>query len=325
MINLDALWYQKRVFWLLIPFSLIFSILVKIRRNLYRYGILKADRFPVTVIVVGNLTIGGTGKTPLVIHIAHLLKNHGLRVGIVSRGYKGQHRAPTWVYSNSDPTLVGDEAALCAQQVDCPIVVGRQRGMAVRYLLQSNTLDVVISDDGLQHYALARDIEIVVIDGQRRFGNRYCLPAGPLREPENRLETVDLRVVNGGKSSAHEYAMRYLPAMLYNPYSAQTRSLESFAGETVHAIAGIGNPSQFFQLLRDYGLIVIEHAYPDHHRLSQREIYFKDTWPVILTEKDAVKCKGFWKDCHWILPVNLAIDPLFDARLLTLLQGVKHG
>ncbi len=292
----------------------------------YRTRIYQTKKSSVPVIVVGNLTVGGTGKTPLVIHIAQLLQKNHFSVGIISRGYKGSHNKPTHVDKDSDPTIIGDEPLLFAKTLDCPIVVGRDRQQTMLKLLQSNKIDILISDDGLQHYGLARNIEIVVVDGVRQFGNGYCLPVGPLREPVSRLTSVDFIISNGGIPKKGEHAMYYIPNELYHALDpSQKTLLTQFSPKIVHAIAGIGNPAQFFQLLTSYGFQVIPHAYPDHYQFTQNDIHFNDEYPVILTEKDAVKCQHFFNERHWILPIIAKVSPIFDTQLLTLVEGFKRG
>lgn len=349
MPNWDKLWYQDRVvLWPLIPLSIIYASFVKLRRKWYGFRAFLKKSFSaakvnpvVPVIVVGNITVGGTGKTPLVIHIAEYLIEQGWQPGIISRGYKGTHRKPTAVNSKSDPKIVGDEALLFAKHLECPIVVGKNRSKALKKLLKinsKNAIDVVISDDGLQHYALDRHIEIAVVDAQRRFGNGYCLPAGPLREPESRLSAVDLIIHNTGafydvskkvipkNEDTNTYSMSYVPEKLYNAFQPDRQaSLATFRGQTVHAIAGIGNPERFFQLLTNYGLIVIKHVFPDHHRFTHKDVYFRNEFPVIMTEKDAVKCTKFVDLRHWILPIKAEVDSQFDAKLLALLEGQYYG
>jgi tetraacyldisaccharide 4'-kinase len=328
MLNWNRLWYQNRVvLWPLVPLSLLYKTFVRFRKKYFKNHI----NISIPVIVVGNITVGGTGKTPLVIHIAEYLIEQGWQPGIISRGYKGTHKKSTLVDSKSDPKLVGDEAVLLAKRLGCPMVVGKNRNAALLHLLNTHqAVDVVISDDGLQHYGLARNIEIAVVDAEREFGNGYCLPAGPLREPIDRLDFVDLIVRNIGlfydgleKSPDQKtYKMGYLPGRLYNAFQKDSAQLLSaLSGQTVHAIAGIGNPERFFQLLASFGLSVIKHAFPDHHRFSHRDIYFSDAFPVIMTEKDAVKCLQFVDLRHWVLPIQAAISPMFDAKLLTLLEG----
>ena len=338
MLNWQKLWYQDQfVLWPLVPFSVIYLGIVQLRRKAYKFSsFLKRTFFAgsrpslVPVIVVGNITVGGTGKTPLVIHIAQYLIQQGWHPGIISRGYKGKHRKPLAVYSSSDPRMVGDEALLFAKHLDCPIVVGKNRNHALKKILNMHSIDVVISDDGLQHYALERHLEIAVVDAQRRFGNGYCLPAGPLREPKSRLSEVDLIVYNGGTfskaSDANRYHMGYVPDKLYNAFQPNTEALLTrFRGQTVHAIAGIGNPDRFFQLLTDYGLIVIKHAFPDHHCFTHKDIYFNNQFPVMMTEKDAVKCKQFVDLRHWVLSIKAVVDLQFDEQLLKLLEGPRDG
>jgi len=321
--NLDALWYQNQgITWPFRSLSLLFSFIVALRRKLYHWGILKQQRFSIPVIVVGNLTVGGTGKTPLVIHLVELLKKEGFSPAIVSRGYKGSHSKPTFVYPHTDPQEVGDEAVLLATRLNCPIVVGKDRCQAVALLLQArHNIDIVVSDDGLQHYALYRQIEIVVVDGERRFGNGLCLPIGPLREPIERLKSVDFVVIHGGNAKENEFDMQSKPELSYNAALPELQQpLTFFQGIRVHALAGIGNPKRFFDLLRNYGIDVIEHAYSDHYLYKREDIYFSDDYPVIMTEKDAVKCVSFVSRQHWVLPIKALVNSLFDVKLLALIK-----
>lgn len=325
--NFQNLWYQeKMVWWPLIPLSTIYKWAIKFRKMLYDKGILVKEKFDVPVIIVGNITVGGTGKTPLVIYIAEFLKKQGFKPGIVSRGYKGNHRKPTVVISKSDPKIVGDEAIVIVQHTNCPMVVGKKRCLAIKQLMQLYAVDVVISDDGLQHYALSREIEIAVVDGKRQFGNQFCLPAGPLREPKNRLENVDLVVINQGTPKADEHGMHYAPGLLYqaiNPTHQQ--SLEWLRGRKVHAVTGLGNPERFFDLLKKHGINVIPHSFPDHYFFKSHDISFGDELPIIMTEKDAVKCRDYFNNNHWVLPIKAELNSLFDAKLLSLIKGRYHG
>lgn len=329
--TVQALWYKKRnlsriFLWPFIPLSILYATIITLRRLCYRAGLFQQRRFPVPVIVVGNLTVGGTGKTPLVIHICTLLKERGLNPGIISRGYKGKIKTPSLVTESSDPKLVGDEAILMARKLNCPIVVGANRPDALGYLLKTSPVNVVISDDGLQHYALYRDIEILVIDGLRRFGNGYCLPIGPLREPIDRLNSVDLVITNGGIPNNNEYDMDVKPSKVYNAISkTQTKMLAYFKDKVVHAVAGIGHPERFFRLLEAHHIRVIPHPYPDHYAFKANDIEFFDEYPVLMTEKDAVKCSSFASSKHWVLPIKAMVSPLFDARLLNLLQERYDG
>jgi len=292
---------------------------------MYDRGILAKCRLPVPVIIVGNLTVGGTGKTPLIIWLARFLKEAGYRPGIVSRGYGGQARRwPQWVDPGSDSGTVGDEALLIARLTGCPMAVAPVRAAAGKMLLERARCDVILSDDGLQHYALDRDIEIAVVDGTRRFGNGYCLPAGPLREPAARLGEVDLVIVNGGPSAEHEFSMRLDGDKAVNLVSGEEKLLPEFAGTVCHAVAGIGNPERFFRQLAASGLVCRTHAFPDHHRYRRSDIEFGDHRPVLMTDKDAVKCKPFAGERHWRIPVVAVPEPAFSERLLNLLRE-KHG
>ena len=325
MKSLDTVWYGRNPLSLvLLPLAWLFCAVAISRRLFYRMGWLKSYKLPVPVIVVGNIALGGTGKTPLVIWLVEFLRRNGYTPGVVSRGYGG--RAESWpqqVSGDSDPRLVSDEAVLIAQRGGCPVVVGPDRVAAARALLASAPCDVIVSDDGLQHYALARDIEIGVVDGVRRHGNRRCLPAGPLREPVSRLKTVDLIVANG-VAQAGEYAMQLKGDIVHHLADAHTQALSAFNGQKIHAVAGTGHPQRFFTQLRAAGLSVIEHAYRDHHDFSPADIDFGDDLPVIMTEKDAVKCRRFAQDRHWYLPVAAELDEHLAEQLKRLLDERAH-
>lgn len=323
----EDIWYKDPFIgtWLM-PLGFLFSDAVRFRKFLYRIGLLKSHKLPVPVIVVGNITVGGTGKTPFVIWLAGLLKDAGYRPGIISRGYGGQAESwPQWVDSHSDAASVGDEALLIARQTACPVAVGPLRVDAARLLLDQTDCNVILSDDGLQHYALARDIEIAVIDGARRFGNGYCLPAGPLREPINRLESVDFRVVNGGPAEDNEITMLLNGDQAVNLANGQYKPLKEFSGVQCHALAGIGNPERFFSLLEKAGVSCKTHSFPDHYLFQARDIEFNDDSPVLMTEKDAVKCTGFAGKQHWAVPVKAVLAPGFSEHLLNLLGEKNNG
>jgi tetraacyldisaccharide 4'-kinase len=323
MKRLDYYWYARSPWLLLLtPLSLLYRGGVWLRRFAYRSGLLPSSRLDRPVIVVGNLTVGGTGKTPLVAWLAGYLRQKGFRPGIVARGYGGKASSwPQQVRADSDPGIVGDEAAMLAGMTGCPMAVAPDRVAAARKLLDHSECDVLISDDGLQHYALQRDIEIAVIDGVRRFGTGFLLPAGPLREPLRRLREVDLVVVNG-LAGRGEYSMRTLTgtaAGLGEP--RQQRPLADFRGQSVHAVAGIGNPARFFQALQQYGMRIEEHAFPDHHRYQAGDIRFRDDRPVLMTEKDAVKCRQFASGREWVVPVRAEMSGEFCKRLDALLES----
>lgn len=319
-------WYNPKpwgkVLW---PFSKIFDTIVKFRKYCYDKKYFASYKASVPVIIVGNLTVGGTGKTPLVIHLAHLLKANGYNPGIVSRGYKGTVNSVVLVSPYSNPKVVSDEAVLLANRSNCPVIVSKKRIVGIEQIVRHNKVNVIISDDGLQHYALERDIEIAVIDGERRFGNGYSLPMGPMREPEERLNSVDLIVTNGSTAaSSREHIMRIVCHDLYSlSHPNKTKKLEEFVGRPVHAIAGIGCPERFFQQLRDLGIIVIPHPFPDHYEFSPADVAFADQLPVLMTEKDAVKCKHFANTKHWVVPVSVELPQSFDATLLQLVKERK--
>ncbi len=319
---MENIWYKDPIIgtWLM-PLGFLFSDIARFRKFLYQVGFLKKHRLPVPVIIVGNITVGGTGKTPLVIWLAIWLKDAGYRPGIISRGYGGQSGSwPQSVDAGSDARQVGDEAVLIAKQTQCPVVVAPLRVAAGQQLLRQSDCDVILSDDGLQHYALGRDIEIAVIDGERRFGNGYCLPAGPLREPINRLQSVDFIVVNGEKAEANEFAMQLVGDTAVNMATGEQKPLAEFAATPCHALAGIGNPERFFKLLAAAGLACFPHSFPDHYQFQQTDIVFADANPVLMTEKDAVKCTAFASQRHWYVPVTAVLEAGFTEQLLTLLK-----
>ena len=318
--KLSVSWYQHSSWWpyLLLPLAMLFFLIIQIRRWVYK--IKCSDQFNVPIIVVGNITVGGTGKTPLVIYLAELLTAQGYHPGIISRGYKAENKRSQTITKNSDPLLVGDEALLLAIRTNCPVVINRDRTAAAKALLANYHCDVIISDDGLQHYALARDIEIAVIDGTRRFGNGFLLPAGPLREPVKRLATVDFIVANG-TNTVDEFSMKLGINKLYNLQQPNlTLDLTTLKGKMVHAVAGIGNPERFFMLLRSMGLNIVPHAFADHYAFKASDVDFQDEFMVIMTEKDAVKAKKFNNKNLWCLPITAELPVKFDHDLLTQLE-----
>jgi tetraacyldisaccharide 4'-kinase len=315
-------WYGRNR-WLvcLAPASIVYCGLSRLRRGLYEGGWLLRHKLPVPVIIVGNLTVGGTGKTPLVVWLVNLLRESGYRPGVIARGYKGRARDwPQPVDAGSDPRIVGDEAVLIAVRCRCPVAVAPDRVAAGRLLLQQGDCDLIVSDDGLQHYALERDIEIAVIDGDRAMGNGWCLPAGPLRETPARLGEVDLVVVNGGGRGG-KYSMTMHGKMAINLDNAEdARGLASFGQQPVHAVAGIGNPQRFFRHLRRAGVRLKEHVFADHHTYVAADLTFADHRPVIMTEKDAVKCRNLGLRNGWYVPVTVEMATEFGARVLDLLR-----
>jgi tetraacyldisaccharide 4'-kinase len=316
---LEKHWYRLTPLHLiLLPASLLFGLLAGLRRALYRSGILPSEKLPVPVIVVGNITVGGSGKTPLTLALAQQFIELGWHPGIVSRGFGGANAAPRSVPPSGDPDTLGDEALLMAQRALCPVWVGRDRAACARALLIAHPeCDMLLSDDGLQHYRLRRDIEIAVVDGVRRFGNGCLLPAGPLREGPARLQTVDAVVINGGASAEGEYRMQLDGSIfcnLLNP--GTTRLAADFHGQKLHAIAGIGNPQRFFAHLESLGLSVETHAFPDHHRYAPADLAYTGADAILMTEKDAVKCAAFATEKYWVLRVDAQIDPSLTRRIL---------
>jgi len=323
--KLEAAWYERNGLTLILrPLSWLFLIIASFRRLLYKSGIRKQTKLPVPVIVVGNISVGGTGKTPLVIWIANYMKQAGFKPGIISRGYGGKARRwPQQVRPDADPFMVGDEAVVISRRTGCPMAVGPDRVADAQALLKYADVDVIVSDDGLQHYALGRDLEIAVIDGIRRFGNGYCLPAGPLRERRSRLEEVDIRVTNGVAAQG-EIAMRYQSDSVINMMNGEVRQINEFKQQPVNAIAAIGNPDRFFNFIRTSGIRATTRAFPDHHIFSDDDIDFPDNEALFMTEKDAVKCQRFARQNWWFLPIDAVLPEDFGIQLIHLLEE-HHG
>ncbi len=315
---LQRVWYgDSAARWVLLPLSLLYGGVGWLRKSLFRAGVFKSEHPGVPVIVIGNLTAGGTGKTPVTIWLAAALKERGFNPGIVSRGYGGSKSgSPMRVDGASDPAVVGDEPVLLARRTGLPVAVDSDRSRAARTLVEEG-VDLIVTDDGLQHLKLERDYEICVIDGSRGLGNRLLLPAGPLREPATRLEQVDQILVNGrcpddaetaNEQNAIGFELRTGDLCRLN--GSLTRPIERFANTTVHGVAAIGNPSRFFDTLRAAGMQVIEHPLPDHVKPSRSDLSFGDDFDVVMTEKDAVKLGSNLSDRYWYIPVDLYIDPV---------------
>ena len=318
----DDVWYKDHFIgtWLM-PLSFIFRDIAKFRRWLYKKGFKSVEKLPVPVIIVGNITLGGTGKTPLVIYLVEQLKAAGFTPAVISRGYGGQSATwPVRVNADSDVALIGDEPLLIAQQAGCPVAVGPVRADSARLLLENTSIDVIISDDGLQHYALYRDIEIVVIDGVRRFGNNFCLPSGPLRESQERIQEVDFVICNGGEAEENEILMQLEGAYAVNMKTQERKPLAEFRDMLCHAIAGIGNPQRFFDLLEKQGVVCQAHPFPDHYVYTEKEIRFNAAEAILMTEKDAVKCRSFASALHWYVPVKATVESSFMQKLIALLS-----
>lgn len=323
---IDKLWYSSNPLrWLLWPMAMIYRIVATFRR--YYLQRFCQRQFSVPIIVVGNLTVGGVGKTPLVIALANQFQARGLRVGIVSRGYGAQvDYFPYEVSSDADAALVGDEPLLLAKKTACPVVIAPKRTDAVQYLLDKYQSQMIISDDGLQHYAMGRSIEIAVIDGLRGLGNGLCLPAGPLREGIGRLQQVDFIVVNGAFLSNNQRVC-YLERLLGGCLGLNVSRMDLVPGEIISllgnkpisavelkhpvaAVAAIGNPRRFFATLKELGMVFKAYPFADHHQFHLEDLVFAEKI-VVMTEKDAVKCQPFATDTMYFLPVEAKVDDKF--------------
>ena len=298
-------WYGNDRFgkYLLLPLTGVFCVLAALNRWRHKRQQVK---HPVPVVVVGNISVGGAGKTPLVIWLVERLREAGCKPGVVSRGYK------------KDADSLGDEPLLIIQRTNVPLAIGKDRNQAITTLLHEHACDIIIADDGLQHYRMGRDVEICVVDGQRRFGNGFCLPSGPLREPVSRLASCDFVVTNGENMTMHGDT-------LVNLATDSRQSLQALSGQTVHVVTGIGNPQRFINTLEQAGLQVLAHLYPDHHAFTGAEIRFDDALPILMTEKDAVKCRQYAVQNVWYLPIEAVLDECLAQALLKRLQGFNHG
>jgi tetraacyldisaccharide 4'-kinase len=326
MKSLTYYWYHPGfLVWLLLPISWLYCAIAIIRRGLYRLNILKSYGSTVPVVVVGNIVAGGSGKTPLLMSLCQYVQQQGFRPGVVSRGYGGTVSGVRQVRQDDAAQLVGDEPLMICQRTVVPVVVGADRVAAVDCLLSNNTCDIVFSDDGLQHYRMKRDLEIAVVDAARAFGNGLCLPAGPLRERVSRLNEVDIVVYNGveiERDGQCSYSLKILD--LKSLHSEGSVSITSFTGRPVHAVAGIGHPGRFFHQLREYGVDVIEHAFPDHHDYRQDDFAGWEQGCIIMTEKDAVKCRHLTLSDAWVLSVTAEFSSTLRSRLDSMLLPVLN-
>jgi len=327
MKSLPHYWYSSnKIVWLLLPLSWLYCSVVTVRRWLYKINWKKSFTADRPIVVIGNIVAGGSGKTPLLIAVCKYIKAKGFSPGVVSRGYGGTLSGIKQIEANDSADLVGDEPLMISRATDVPVVVGADRAGAVKELLSRNECDIVFTDDGLQHYRMARDIEIAVIDDQRMFGNGYCLPAGPLREPVSRLQETDLLVYsNVMKQSSEQCSYQLKMVGVRRLDSADVLPIESLAGKTVHAVAGIGHPERFFATLRTADITMIEHAFDDHHRYDVEDFSGWQHDCIIMTEKDAVKCSGFDLSDAWVLLVEAQLSSVLieqlDKKLMPLLKS----
>ncbi len=317
MADLEQRWYSDQPpAWYLRLLEPVYKVLARYDRQ---RKLKQRWQAPVPVIIVGNITVGGTGKTPLVSWLVAFLRQAGYRPGIVSRGYKASPpQLPYRVNPDDSPAVAGDEPLMLARRCQCPLVIDPQRARAVQYLLDTTDCNVVISDDGLQHHALGRDIELVVLDGARGLGNGHCLPAGPLREPADRLQSVDFVISNGEPQQPlprHDVTMTLAPRS-FRRLSGEKLELDHYQGQQVHAVAGIGNPQRFFTTLQGLDIHAQPHAFADHHSYTATDLQFSPALPLLTTEKDAVKWQGLaLPDAAW-LEIEACLPASFGQALL---------
>ena len=317
-------WYKKSLWlYLLTPFSFLFNRLTKRRRRKYIQGKSQSYKSDIPIIIVGNLTIGGTGKTPLVAYIAQELNSLGYKPGLVSRGYGGKFRETLEVTEETSVKQTGDEAQILAK-LNLPFYIDKNRVRAVKTLAENHNCDVIISDDGLQHYNMDRDIEIVFIDGKRSFGNNLTFPAGPLRESKSRLKSVDFIVNNSGPTKDDEYLMNISPSKFVHLKTGKSYLIKDWPmHKQVHAVAGLGNPGRFFDLLVRLGFDISRNSFPDHHNFNEDDLIFLDHLPIIMTEKDASKCRTFDNNKIWYLTIEADVSDKFISELDLKLKSLK--
>jgi tetraacyldisaccharide 4'-kinase len=313
-VNLDK---RGLLSYILLPVSVVFFVLSNVRLMLYKFGLFKTHDFDIPIVVVGNITVGGSGKTPIVIALIKYFKNQGKKVGVVSRGY-GSKSNPKSLNVNKDtsPYNSGDEPLLIATQSEVPVMVNPNRVQAVKDMIATHNVEIIISDDGLQHYAMGRKVEIVVIDGKRRLGNGFFLPSGPLRESPGRLKSVDF-LINNGALWPGEFSSNLIPKMFVNMVTLEEQPLDFFTDKKCHAVAGIGYPQRFFDTLNELNIDVLTHSFPDHHHYSEDDLLFSSKYPIIMTAKDCVKCKEFTTDQMWYLQSEADLSDDFFTKLET--------
>ncbi len=324
---LDRIWYKNHpAYILLLPLSLIFGVVLSIRKLLYSSGIFKTKVASVPVIVVGNFTTGGTGKTPFVIWLVEFLKTKGLNPGVISRGYGVNSRSKVQqVCADSEPGSVGDEPVLIARRTGVPVAVSADKYQGAMLLIENEQCDVLICDDGLQHLSLGRDLEIAIIDGDRKFGNKYLLPAGPLREPLSRMSSVDI-IISKGTALDNAWQMNYEygdPVSLLD--DKNTMQIESLKDRQIHVVSGIANPGRLHEYLKNMGIRFECHIFPDHFDFSSHDLNFADNLPIVMTEKDAVKCIKFANPNMWYLPIQAVFNDVFIHTIDALAREKIYG
>ena len=328
MSSLESCWYRpSKIVWLLLPLSWLYCLITVLRRRLYQLNIKKSYAANVPVVVVGNIVAGGSGKTPLLIALCEFVRLRGYKAGVVSRGYGGSFTGIKQVTRNDSAELVGDEPLMIYLRTAVPVVVAADRVAAVDYLLVNNNCDIVFSDDGLQHYRMQRKLELAVVDAERQFGNGFCIPAGPLREKISRLDDVDITIYNGRPgaggtakmSGKVDYSYQLKIAKIQRLDSDECRDLSSFIGSKIHAVAGIGNPARFFSQLESLGLSVDSHAFPDHYQYRQEDFSDWSSDCIMMTEKDAVKCRHLTLTDAWVITVDAELSIDLNNRLENIL------
>jgi len=322
--SLERLWYGgSSLAWILAPFAFVFRVLVAVRRSAYRSGLFRSERISVPVVVVGNITVGGTCKTPLTAWLVGRLTEAGFRPGVISRGYGGRGgQKPLLVNRDSDVRVVGDEPLVLARQTQAPICISVDRAAGARHLVTEAGVNIIVADDGLQHYRLARDLEIAVVDGERMLGNQRLLPAGPLREPASRLASVDFVFINGASVFPTGHPFELAPESAQSLDGSVRRDLQEFSGMRVWAVAGIGNPARFSALLRSAGIDPVEVDVPDHGAISLSRLRREQAWPILMTEKDAVKYFGTSIDNVWYVPVVVQLPERVESLVMSRIRNL---
>lgn len=307
---------------LLTPLELFYRGVIRARRWCYRRGLFKTRRPPVPVVVVGNITVGGTGKTPVVVALVEHLLAQGYRPGVVARGYGAAEPVldPLLVQATTNPAQCGDEPLMTHQRTAAPVAVCADRCLAVQALLECHDLDIVLSDDGLQHYALARDLEVLLYDAATAFGNGHCLPAGPLREPLSRLGEADFVLARGADTGPD--SVQYSLTCLVHLHTGERRPLEPDAiGADPHVIAGLADPGLFLNMLRSHGLRPRARLFPDHHRYRKADFNGLEDRTILMTEKDAVKCRSLAPQDSWYAPVEVSLPRGLKEAVTALALG----
>lgn len=318
---LEHIWYEQH--WKAIPLLPLSALFCSISTLRKRLQIKKQQPSPVPVVVIGNISIGGTGKTPLIIHLVSLLQKANHRPAIISRGYKGTSTVWPLLVTNDTPAQeCGDEAKLLFNRTGVPVVVGANRVDDIDYVFKHTDATIILSDDGLQHYKMTRAMEIAVVDGKRGLGNGFCIPAGPLREKASRLQSCDI-VISNGQSALTAHHMHVSGSTIRNIQSRETQSLSDL--NEAHLVTGIGNPQRFIDTLRNQHIELISiTTYPDHHDFKPNDFTHQDEIPTIMTEKDAVKCQGFEHNNLWYLEVDAQSSKSFDRQFLEAIKNILH-